>query len=417
MKIINVLAREIFDSRGLPTIECGIVLENETILRASVPTGVSCGEGEAVELRDGGLRLMGKGVRKAVQIIETTISPLLIGREPSIITIDALLRELDGTDNKSKLGANTMLAVSTAVCKAEAAVEHMELYELIAYLCGYELAALPYPMFNMINGGAHASNNLRIQEFMIMPVGVPTFQEAMEVAVTFYHALKNVLAQSGRTTAVGDEGGFAPDLSHDMQAIDLLMEVIEYVQHQCDASIMIVLDVAASQFYDKRTREYLWHGKLMTSDDLISWYSNLVEKYPIYGIEDGLSEHDWDGWERLTQVLGSKIQIIGDDIFVTNLERIRDGIERNVANTVLIKPNQVGTITETLQAIKLSKEYDKNIVVSHRSGETNDSFIADLAVGTSAGQIKAGGPSRGERLAKYNRLLQIEDTLLQSTPA
>ncbi len=409
---MELTAREIFNSRGMPTIECEIILEDGKVVRASVPTGASCGEGEAVELRDGGSRVMGRGVLKAVDIIKTKIAPLLIDQVPNVIKVDEMLLELDGTPDKSNLGANTLLAVSIAVCKAQAVAEHVELYELIADLCGYDLVSLPYPMFNVINGGAHASNKLQIQEFMIMPVGMATFREAMETATTFFQVLKKVLEQAGLDTAVGDEGGFAPDFEHDIQALDCLMEVIEYVQHTLGLSTMIVLDVAASQFYNKRTAEYTFQGSAMSSDDMISWYTKLIAQYPIYGIEDGLSEHDWDGWEQLTQVLGSKVQIIGDDIFVTHLERIRDGIERNVANTVLIKPNQVGTVTETLQAIKLSKEYDRNVIISHRSGETNDSFIADVAVGTSAGQIKAGGLSRGERMVKYNRLLKIEDELL-----
>lgn len=412
MKIVELTAREIFNSRGMPTIECEIILDDGRSVIASVPTGTSCGEGEAVELRDGGTRLMGKGVRKAVNIIETIIAPLLIGRTPHLIAMDELIRELDGTENKSKLGANTLLAVSMAVCKAQAVAEDVELYELIAYLCGYDLVGLPYPMFNVINGGAHASNKLQIQEFMIMPVGVPTFRAAMDVAVTFYQTLKEILKQEGKDTSVGDEGGFAPDLENDMQALDYLMEARELVQVDNGGSIMIALDVAASQFYNKRTRDYSWQGNRCSSADMISWYQGLTEQYPIYALEDGLSEHDWDGWRELTLRLGPKIQIVGDDIFVTNLERIRDSIEQDVANTILIKPNQVGTVTETLQAIMLSKEYDRNVIISHRSGETNDSFIADVAVGTSAGQIKAGGLSRGERMVKYNRLLQIEAQLL-----
>ena len=412
MKIVELAAREIFNSRGMPTIECEIVLEDGRSVTASVPTGTSCGEGEAIELRDGGSRLMGKGVRKAVEIIETIIAPVLIGQAPHLVAMDELILKLDGTENKSKLGANTLLVVSIAVCKAQALAERVELYELIAYLCGYDVVGLPYPMFNMINGGVHASNNLQIQEFMIMPVGVPTFRSAMDVAATFYQTLKEILLQEGKDVSVGDEGGFAPDFENDMQALDYLMEARELVQIDNGGSIMIALDVAASQFYNRRTQEYNWQGNSCSSSEMIDWYKNLVEKYPIYAIEDGLSEHDWDGWEKLTVELGSRIQIVGDDIFVTNLERIRDGIERNVANAVLIKPNQVGTVTETLQAIMLSKEHNRNVIISHRSGETNDSFIADLAVGMSAGQIKAGGLSRGERMVKYNRLLQIETQLL-----
>lgn len=412
MKIIELTAREIFNSRGMPTIECEIILEDGRSVVSSVPTGTSCGEGEAVELRDGDSRLNGMGVLKAVDIIKTVIAPLLVGRIPHLITADELIRNLDGTENKSHLGANTLLAVSMAVCKAQAVAEGIELYELIAYLCGYELVGLPYPMFNVINGGAHAPNNLQIQEIMIMPVGMSTLRDTMDVAVTFYQTLKEILKQEGKEIAVGDEGGFAPNFDTDIQALDYIMEARELTQVNNGCSIMIALDIAASQFYNKRTRLYQWQGATYSSDRMIEWYKNLVAQYPIYAIEDGLSEHDWQGWQEFTNEFGSKIQIVGDDLLVTNLERIRECIELNACNTVLIKPNQVGTVTETLQAIMLSKEYDKNVIVSHRSGETNDSFIADLAVGTSAGQIKAGGLSRGERMVKYNRLLQIEAQLL-----
>lgn len=414
MKIAHINAREIFNSRGMPTIECEIILDNGMSACASVPTGTSRGEKEAVEMRDGGFRLMGTGVLKAVQTLEQVIAPILIGREPNLIRMDEDMKALDGTENKSRLGANTILAASMAIAKIQARMEDIELYELIAYLCEYELVALPFPMFNLINGGAHAHNNLQIQEFMIMPVGVSTFHAAMEVAVTLSQMLKKVLEQNGYSTAVGDEGGFAPDLHHDTQALDFIMEAIEYVQQDFEGSIMIALDCAASQFYNRQTKTYNWHGKNMSSKDMISWYARLAEQYPLYAIEDGLSEHDWEGWQELTALLGNKIELVGDDIFVTNSDLIWEGIDYNIANTVLIKPNQVGTVTEALQAIKLCKEYDRNVIVSHRSGETNDTFIADLAVGTSAGQIKAGGLSRGERMAKYNRLLKIEDELLKS---
>ncbi len=412
MKIIAVTAREIYNSRGMPTISCEITLENGAQVTASVPTGTSRGEQEAVELRDGGLRLMGQGVLKAVQTMETIIAPAIIGKEPNVIRMDERMIELDGTENKRKLGANTILAASIAICKAQAVVEQCEPYELIAGLCEYDLISLPFPMFNVINGGLHASNDLQIQEFMIMPVGVPTFHAAMEIGVTFFHTLKKVLRQNGLSTAVGDEGGFAPDFQHEIQALDCLMETIEYIEQDQGVSLMIALDVAASHFYNRKVEAYSWQGKLISSDDLITWYKQLIEQYPIYAIEDGLSEHDWNGWQRLTKELGSRIQVVADDIFVSNAETIYRGILQEVANTVLIKPNQVGTVTETLQSIKLAKEFERNVIISHRSGETNDSFIADIAVGTSAGQIKAGGLSRGERLAKYNRLLEIEDQLL-----
>ena len=355
---------------------------------------------------------MGQGVLKAVNIIDQIIGPALIGKEPSVIRMDELLRDLDGTENKSNLGANTLLAVSIAVCKAQALVEEVHVYEVIAYLCGYDLVSLPYPMLNVINGGLHASNNLRIQEFMIMPVGLSTFHGAMEAGVMLFQTLKQILHQHGFSTAVGDEGGFAPDLDYDTQALDFIMEAIDTIQHNFEGTIMLALDVAASQFYNPQTGMYNWHGKMMTSDQMIEWYIQLVEKYPLYALEDGLSEQDIEGWQKLTTALGSKIQIVGDDIFVSNSQRIYDGIEENIANTVVIKPNQVGTVTECLQSIKLCKEYNRSVIISHRSGETNDTFIADVAVGTSAGQIKTGGLSRGERLAKYNALLEIEDELL-----
>ncbi len=416
MKIIAVTAREIYNSRGMPTISCEITLENGAQVTASVPTGTSRGEKEAAELRDGGERLMGQGVLKAVTTIESVIAPALIGQEPNVIRMDELMIELDGTENKRKLGANTILAASMAVCKAQAIVEQCEPYELIAGLCEYDLVSLPFPMFNVINGGLHASNDLQVQEFMIMPVGVSTFHKAMEIGSTFFHILKKVLRQNGLSTAVGDEGGFAPDFQHEIQALDCLMETIEYIEQEQGITIMIALDVAASHFYNHKVQAYNWQGKLISAEDLIAWYKQLVEQYPIYAIEDGLSEHDWEGWKKLTKELGSRVQIVGDDIFVTNAETMYRGILEEVANTVIIKPNQVGTVTETLQSIKLAKEFNRNIIVSHRSGETNDFFIADIAVGTSAGQIKAGGLSRGERLAKYNRLLEIEDQLLVEQP-
>ncbi len=412
MKIVSVAAREIYDSRGNPTIECTVGLENGRYVKASVPSGISRGEHEAFELRDGGIRLMGNGVMKAVQAVETVIAPALLGYEASLLQVDNLLRELDGTENKSVLGANTMLAVSIAVCRAQALAEHMEPYELMAYLCEFEMVSLAYPMFNMINGGLHASNNLQVQEFLVIPVGMSTFHETMEAGSDFFHILKRLLKEKGYSTAVGDEGGFSPAFDDEKQALDFLMQTIEYMQHEYGISVMIALDVAASHFYNKQMDAYDWHGKMISSDELINWYAELAATYPLYAIEDGLSENDWEGWAKLYDALGNRIAIVGDDLFATDSQRIYRGIDEKVANTVVIKPNQVGTLTETLQAVKLCKEYDKNIIVSHRSGETNDSFISDLAVAVSAGQIKAGGFSRGERLAKYNRMLEIENQLL-----
>lgn len=412
MKIVEVIGREIFDSRGIPTVECEIVLQNGLRADASVPSGASCSSFAARELRDGGFRLMGQGVLKPIQILEQVIAPVLIGREPNLIEMDQDMVLLDDTDDKSKLGANTILAASIAICKVQALTELIQPYELIADLCGYDLVSIPFPMFNVINGGAHAQNNLAFQEFMIIPVGISTIHAALEVAVTLFHILKKLLHQQGYSTAVGDEGGFAPRLDHETQALDLIMEAISYVQQDFEGSIMLAIDVAATQFYNKKTKLYELHGKQLSSDQMIDYYTHLVNNYPLYAIEDGLAEEDWGGWQDLTAKLGSRLEIVGDDIFATNPHRIYDGIEQHVANTVVIKPNQVGTVTEALQAIKLCKEYDRNVIVSHRSGETNDFFIADVAVGTSAGQIKAGGLSRGERMAKYNRLLKIEDELL-----
>ncbi|EKD48598.1 MAG: hypothetical protein ACD_64C00232G0002 [uncultured bacterium] len=345
MKIISITAREIYDSRGNPTIECTVGLENGKEAVASVPSGKSRGEHEAFELRDGGMRLMGKGVMKAVQIIETVIAPELLGVDAHFIKIDNLLCELDGTEDKSALGANTILAVSMAVCRAQAIAEEIEPYELMAYLCDFETVSLSYPMFNMINGGVHASNHLQVQEFLVIPVGIESFHAAMEAGSDFFHILKKLLEQKGYSTAVGDEGGFAPAFDHEQQALDFLMETIEYMQHEYGISMMIAIDVAASQFYDKKMDAYHWHGKLISSGELINWYRELAATYPLYAIEDGLSENDWQGWSNLYDALGNRIAIIGDDLFATNAQRIYRGIDENVANTVLIKPNQVGTVT------------------------------------------------------------------------
>ncbi len=410
MKLTKIQAREIFDSRGFPTIACEIVLDEEIRVCASVPAGASRGLHEAAEVRDGGDRLMGMGVNQAIENIHEIIAPALIGKEPNVVQMDATLVDLDNTDDKSKLGANAMLAVSLAVCKAHAAVESLEVYELIAFLCGFETVALPCPMFNVINGGIHADNLLQTQEIIIIPFGEPSFRDAMETGVTIFHQLKHILKERGKLTNIGDEGGFAPDIEDEHEALDFIMVAIE--QAAPSKNVMIGLDIAASQFYNIETQTYFWHGKKVKADKLIAWYDKLIESYPVYSIEDGLSETDWENWELMNKELGSKVRLVGDDIFVTNPGRIWQGIERDVANTALIKPNQIGTVTETLQVVKLCDEYAWDVIVSHRSGETNDIFIADLAVGVSAGHIKAGGCSRGERIAKYNRLLKIEDCLL-----
>lgn len=414
MKIIRLISREIYDSRGFPTIECDLMLEDGTYVSSYVPAGASCSQYEAHELRDGGARFMGKGVTKAVEKLEQIIAPILIGKEPEVVNMDVMMLELDGTDDKSNLGANTILAVSMAVLKAQAAVEDLHEYELIAHLCGLEAISLPLPMFNMINGGKHANNDLHIQEFLVVPVDVSSFREAMESSLEVSHELKSVLLKKNKFVAVGDEGGYSCNFKDENEALDSIMEAIENTQSRTKSKFVLALDVAASQFYDEMEKNYSWHSKTLSSEKLIKYYENLVKKYPIYSIEDGLAESDIAGWQLFMETMGDKVQIVGDDIFATNAQRIWEGLEKNLASAAIIKPNQIGTVTETLQAIKLCKENGVNVIVSHRSGETNDTFIADLAVGTSASHIKAGGCSRGERMAKYNHLLRIEDELVLS---
>lgn len=410
MKIHDIRAREIFDSRGIPTIECNLILDDGMIFTSSVPSGISRGLHEAVELRDGGERLMGLGVHKAIEFIHNSIAPLFIGHEPDVIEGDALLLELDGTDNKSRLGANTILATSMAMCRAQAYTEGLELYELIAHLCEDETVTVPCPMFNFLGGGKHADNSLQIQEFLIVPKNESTFHDAMNTGLTIYHSLQTILRAKGKGIAVGYEGGFVPKFENNSEALDTLMEAIGKSGNS--NNVMISLDVAASHFYSTETGLYHWAGKHVNSHVLIEEYEKLVSAYPIYSIEDGLSEVDWNGWKDMKRTLGSRVKLVGDDLFATDPQRIWNGIENDVATTALIKPNQIGTVTETLQAVELCKENGWDVIVSHRSCETNDSFIADLAVGVSAGHIKAGGCSRGERMAKYNRLLAIEDELL-----
>lgn len=412
MKISAVHGREIYDSRGMPTIECTLVLANGTEIITSVPSGLSRSSYEARELRDGGIRLMGTGVLKAIDNLEQIIAPALIGKVPDLVLMDQELIDLDGTENKSLLGANTLLAVSMAVCKAQAYVHEMETYELIAHLCDAETVSLPFPMFNVINGGVHAHNNLMIQEFMIVPTGANNFRESLEIAITVFHELKKILAKQGKSTNVGDEGGFAPALDNDQQAFDFIVNAIDHLDKDLQDSVVIAIDVAASQLYDRTTNTYRWHGKRVQAEELANIYAELLDTYPIYSIEDGMSEFDEHGWRYMMNQFGDSIQIVGDDLFATNSRRIIHGIENNLANAALIKPNQVGTVTETLQALMWCKSNDVNTIVSHRSGETNDTFIVDLAVGSNAGQIKAGGCSRGERMAKYNALLHIEDVMI-----
>lgn len=414
MKITKVMAREIFDSRGMPTVQCDLLLDDKVQVSASVPSGISKSFYEAVELRDGADRLLGQGVTRAVENIENIIGGQILGKEPNGVEMDLQIIALDGTEDKSYLGANATLAASMAIYKAQAIIEELELYELISYIFGSQSVALPFPMFNMINGGAHANNNLQIQEFMVVPVGATNFRDSMEVAFTIFHEIKDILNKRGVSIAVGDEGGFAPFFKDDFEALDIINQAIEIVSEKTGSRCVIALDIAATQFYDTQRNSYLWARQPLAPEELLNVYSEMIKKYPIYSIEDPFAQDDWTSWTAITKALDDKVQIVGDDIFATNLYRISQGVDKQVANAAVIKPNQVGTITESLHAIKLCKAAQMGTVISHRSGETCDTFIADLAVGTSSGQIKAGGFSRGERLAKYNRLLKIEDDLTLS---
>jgi enolase len=412
MKITNLQGSEILDSLGNPTIECTLTLDNKIQVKSSVPSGTSVGKYEAHELRDyDKTRYLGRGVLKAINNIETKIKPVLVGKEPNMQEIDKILIELDGTENKSNLGANAIIAASMAVARAQAAARNIELFQLINQEFGIGPTAFPLCMFNILNGGAHADNKIAFQEFMIMPKKFNTMHGIVQCAATIYHALRKILVKDGLSVGVGHEGGFAPILNinthKEQNCLDYLIRAIEEAGFEPD-SVGICLDVAASQFFDNNKNGYLIENRLLSSKDLAEFYATLIENYPIISIEDGMAEDDWYGWEMLTQKLGKKIQIVGDDLFVTNIHRIKKGVGLNVANAVLIKPNQIGTVSETVQAIKFCKSSGYKTIVSHRSGETNDSFIADLVIGTAAGQIKAGAPCRGERVAKYNRLMEIE---------
>ncbi|WP_019552500.1 phosphopyruvate hydratase [Propionispira raffinosivorans] len=411
MSIINeVFAREILDSRGNPTIEVEVFLEDGTLGRASVPSGASTGMHEAVELRDGDEnRYGGKGVLKAVSNVNDKIAQEIIGLDATDqIGIDALLCELDATPNKSVLGANAILGVSMAVAKAAAASHGLSLYQ---YLGGFNAKLLPVPMMNILNGGEHADNNVDIQEFMIMPVGAKSFAEALRMGTEIYHALKIVLKSRGLNTAIGDEGGFAPNLTSNEDALGAIVEAIEKAGYKPGEEVKLALDVASSEIYKDGTYNFKGEGVVRTSDEMIDFYETLVDKYPIISIEDGLDENDWAGWKKLTDRLGKKIQLVGDDLFVTNPVRLADGIAQGVGNSILIKVNQIGTLTETFDAMQMAKEAGYTCVVSHRSGETEDATIADIAVAFNAGQIKTGAPTRSDRIAKYNQLLRIEQEL------
>jgi enolase len=408
--IIDVVAREILDSRGNPTVEADVLLESGVMGRAAVPSGASTGEKEAVELRDGDKsRYLGRGVLKAVEHINTEICEAIIGLDASDqIFIDKTLIELDGTENKSRLGANAILAVSLAVARAAAEEAGLPLYR---YLGGAGPMALPVPMMNVINGGAHANNTLDIQEFMIMPVGAPTFREALRCGAEVFHSLKKICHDKGFATTVGDEGGLAPNLASHEEAIKLILEAIDAAGYIAGEDVLLALDCAASEFYRDGRYHLTAEGLALSSEQFIDYLETLVDQYPIISIEDGMSEHDWEGWKLLTQRLGDRIQLVGDDVFVTNPAILNQGIQQGLCNSVLIKVNQIGTLSETLKTVDLAKRSRYTSVMSHRSGETEDSTIADLAVATNCMQIKTGSLSRSDRMAKYNQLLRIEEEL------
>ncbi|MCD6531132.1 phosphopyruvate hydratase [bacterium] len=405
--IIYILGRQILDSRGNPTVEVEVGLESGVVAAAAVPSGASTGSREALELRDGEQSWHGKGVTKAVENINEIIAPELEGLESlDQMYIDQIMLEIDGTDNKSKLGANAILGVSMAVARASAEELGVPLF---AYLGGVNAHILPVPQMNVINGGAHADNNLEIQEFMIVPAGFDSFSAAYQAGSEIYHTLKKILKERGLSTAVGDEGGFAPNLKTHAEALEILVEAIEKTGYKPGEQVFLAIDAAASEFF--KDGKYQFEGKSRTSGEMIEYYKGLIDKFPIVSIEDGLAEGDWEGWAKMRAELGDRIQLVGDDIFVTNPKIIARGIEENVANAVLIKLNQIGTVTETLQAVEMAHRAGWNTVISHRSGETADTFIADLAVAVNSGQIKTGAPCRIERVEKYNQLLRIEEFL------
>lgn len=408
MALIEALgAREILDSRGNPTVEVEIELEDGTQARAAVPSGASTGAFEAAELRDGGTRYLGKGVEKAIAFLNDEIAPEIIGFDAQDQRlVDTAMIELDGTKNKSRMGANAILGASLAVAKASAESADLSLFR---YLGGPNAHLLPVPMMNILNGGAHADTNVDIQEFMIAPIGAPTFRESLRWGAEIYHALKAVLKKRGLATSVGDEGGFAPNLESNRAALDLILEAITAAGFKPGSDIALAMDVAATEFHEDG--KYKFEGSLKTSDEMITYYTSLVDAYPIVSIEDPLNEEDWAGWTQMTSILGSRIQIVGDDLFVTNPERLARGIAGNTANALLVKVNQIGTLTETIDAVEMAHHASYRTMMSHRSGETEDTTIADLAVALNCGQIKTGAPARTERVAKYNQLLRIEEEL------
>ncbi len=417
IEIRDVHAREILDSRGNPTVEVEVVVEDNVVGRAAVPSGASTGAFEAVEMRDGGSRYVGAGVQDAVNNVNNVIADAIIGMNAlDQVAIDTKMIELDGTPNKAKLGANAILGVSMAVAKAAAEYLAMPLYQ---YLGGFNAKTMPVPMMNIMNGGKHADNTVDIQEFMIMPVGAPSFKEALRMCAEIYHNLKSVLKGKGLSTAVGDEGGFAPDLATADDVIDLIKEAVEKAGYKWGEDIKIAMDPASTELYDEKDGKYHFPGEskmlgkdvVRTSAEMVEFWKALCEKYPIISIEDGLAEEDWEGWQLLTKELGGKVQLVGDDLFVTNTERLQKGIDLKAGNSILIKVNQIGTLTETFNAIQLANRNNMTAVVSHRSGETEDATIADIVVAVNAGQIKTGAPARTDRVAKYNQLLRIEEEL------
>lgn len=408
-KITNVIAREVLDSRGNPTVEAEVHLQGGVVGRAIVPSGASTGTHEALELRDGGSRFVGKGVLKAVENVNTAIAREVAGLDASNqILIDRTMLALDGTDNKSKLGGNAILAVSLATARAAANAYGLPLYR---YLGGSNAKTLPLPMMNVINGGAHADNKVDFQEFMVMPVGAPSFAEALRYGTETFHSLKKVLSKRGYNTNVGDEGGFAPDLNSNEEALEVLLEAIEKAGYEPGKDIAIALDPAVTELYKDGNYHLEGEGRVLSTAEMVDFWADWASRYPIVSIEDGLAEDDWDGWAALTAKIGDKVQLVGDDLFVTNVSRLQRGINTKVANSILVKVNQIGSLTEAMDAIELAKRSAYTTVISHRSGESEDSFIADLAVAVNAGQIKTGSASRSDRIAKYNQLLRIEHAL------
>jgi len=411
-EIIDVMAREILDSRGNPTIEVDVALECGAMGRAAIPSGASTGEHEAVELRDGDKdRYLGKGTKTAVSNVNDIIAPELLEEDATNqVAVDMKLIDLDGTPNKAKLGANAILGVSLAVCKAAAEALGLPLYQ---YIGGVNAKVLPVPMMNILNGGKHADNNVDLQEFMVMPAGASSFAEALRMGTEIFHNLKSVLKGKGYNTAVGDEGGFAPDLKSNAEALEVIMQAIDKAGYKAGEEVFIALDPAASEFFDVAKNKYILasENRELTPAEMVDYYAGLVDGFPIVSIEDGMAEDDWDGWKIMTDKLGNKIQLVGDDLFVTNTSRLRRGIDMGVCNSILIKLNQIGTLTETLDAIEMAKTASYTAVISHRSGETEDSTIADVVVATNAGQIKTGSACRTDRICKYNQLLRIEEEL------